>query len=444
MKRRSYSVLGLGFGPANLSLAVALEEFCYTGNIHFLEKAERFHWQREQLLSGADIQNNPFRDLVMAINPNSRHTFVGYLASRGELTSYLHLNVKFPSRLEYGNYLSWVADSFRDVVDYGQPATHLSVTERDGQDLFQAETADGSRYLGETLVLGTGRSPRIPAAFSAHLGPSVFHSTAYLSSMGRVSDRKGLRVAVVGASQSAIEIVLDLLGRPGVAQVISIHRGIGFRLKDTSPYSRQAFLPGFVDYFHPLSKEAKRRLRGQLRSINYAACDQDVIDQLSARQREYELTGSSRLRLASFSEVREVAPLGYPSGYRMTVQDVNNHAQQAIDADVLILATGFSDFGSGEGDQCYHPMLAGLADRLDLDDEGLPVVARDYSVRVKGEHGALRVYLNGLCEPSHGMGDAGALAVLPARAADIAQSIMAYPESTDSSWPRQSAATDVL
>lgn len=444
MNQQINSVLGVGFGAANLSLAVTLEEFGYTRSTRFLERALRFCWQQEQLLPGADIQHNPFRDIVMATNLNSRHTFVNYLASRGELTSYLHLNVKFPPRLEYAGYLAWVAESFRDSVDYGQPAVHVSVTEQDGRDLFRVEAADGRRYLGENLVLGTGRSPRIPPAFGAHVGPYVFHSTAYLSSIRRLSHLGGLRIAVVGSSQSAIEIVLDLLDRPNVEQVISIHRGIGFRLKDTSPYSRQAFLPEFVDYFHPLSKEAKRRLRNQLKSINYAACDQDVIDRLALRQHEYELTGSNRFRMISFSEVREVQEIGLlvqPGGYRLIAQDVHNQSRQAVTADVVILATGFCDFGTGEGDQCYHPMLAGLADRLDLDDEGLPVVARDYSVQVKGNRGSLRLYLNGLCEPSHGMGDAGALSVLSVRAADIAQSIMAAP---DSARPRQPAAAEAI
>lgn len=447
MEQQIHSVLGLGFGPANLSLAVALEEFGYSGSIRFLERADRFQWQREQLLPGVDIQNNPFRDLIMATNPNSRHTFVNYLASRGELTSYLHLNVKFPLRREYGGYMAWAAESFRDVVDYGQSATDVSVVDTGGRDLFQAETADGRRYLGESLILGVGRSPRIPAAFGELKGPCVFHSSAYVSSMQRLGDRKGLRVAVVGSSQSAIEIVLDLLARPGVAQVISLHRGIGFRLKDTSPYSRQAFLPEFIDYFYPLSKDVKRRLREQLKSVNYAACDQDVIDQLAVRQHEYELTGSDRLRIIPFSEVsevseeRDIAPGADHGGYRMTVRDVNNKALTIVEADAVVLATGFRDFGTGEGDQPYHPMLEGIADRLDLDDDGLPVVARDYSVRVRGAHGALRLYLNGLCEPSHGLGDAGALAVLPARAADIAQSVMAATDSAESTWPEQSAAS---
>lgn len=434
MNQHINSVLGLGFGPANLALAIALEERGYTGTTRFLERTDRFRWQHEQLLQGADIQNNPFRDLIMPANPNSRHTFVNYLASRSQLTSYLHLNLKFPLRLEYADYLAWVAESFTDSVDYGQPASRVSVIERDGRDLFRVESADGRSYLGENLIVGTGRSPRIPPAFSAHLGPEVFHSTTYLSSMDRLSRREGLRVAVVGSSQSAIEIVLDLLDRPGVSQVISIHRSIGFRLKDTSPYSRQVFLPEFVDYFYPLPRDVKRRLRDELKSINYAACDQDVIDRLAGRQHECKLTGSDRFNLILFSEVRQVVMSARPGGHRLVIHDINNQAGQVVDVDAVVLATGFSDFGTRQGDQCYHPVLNGLANRLDLDDEGLPVVARDYSVQVKGDHGRLRLYLNGLCEPSHGMGDAGALAMLSVRSADIAESLMTDP---DSARPRQ-------
>ena len=439
--RQIHPVLGVGFGPANLALAVALDELGRCGDAHFVERADAFQWQSEQLLPGADIQNNPFRDLAMARNPYSRHTFVNYLHEQGLLTNYLHLNAKFPLRGEYGNYLAWVADSFHRSVDYGQSAAGLSlVGDGEGGEVFRVDTEDGGRFLGESLIVGTGRSPRIPAPFQQGLGPTVFHSTRYLSSIERLRDRD-IRVAVVGASQSAIEIVLDLLARPNVQQVISIHRGIGFRLKDTSPYSRQAFLPQFVDYFHPLPNAAKRRIRQELRSINYAACDQDVIDRLVGAQREYELTGRDRLRMVPFSEAVESVPSPHGAGHRLVVRDVNYLTAETIDADVVILATGFRDFGDGPGDESYHPLLEGVADRLPLDDDGTPIVARDYSITLRTEARGprpLRVYLNGLCEASHGMGDAGALAMLSFRSSDIADSLLKLDGSE--SAPRLVAA----
>jgi L-ornithine N5-oxygenase len=422
----------VGFGPANLSLAVMLDELGRLGDAHFIERSDGFQWQDEQLLAGADIQNNPFRDLAMPRNQDSPHTFVKYLASQGALTHYLHVNAKFPLRREYAGYLAWVAEAFHASVDYDQTATGLTLLDDDEGDgeLFCVETHDGRRHIGHTVIVGTGRSPRVPAPFAKNLGRTVFHSTRYLSSLKALGHRD-IRVAVVGASQSAIEIVLDLLDRPNVRQVTSIHRGIGFRLKDTSPYSRQVFLPEFVDYFHPLPADAKRRLRAELRSINYAACDQDVIDRLVGVQREYELIGSDRLRLLPFTEITgmDTAPGAGP--HRLTLRDINHLTGDTAEADVVILATGFKDFGTGAGDEPYHPLLEGVAHRLPLDADGTPVVGRDYAIELKTPAPALRplkIYLNGLCEASHGMGDAGALAMLSARAADIAHSLI--PSST--------------
>ncbi|MGW4055464.1 SidA/IucD/PvdA family monooxygenase [Streptomyces sp. NPDC004779] len=435
-----HPVLGVGFGPANLSLAVALEERGRPGLARFIERAPAFQWQQEQLLPGADIQNNPFRDLAMQRNPDSPHTFVKYLAARGGLTEYLHLNTKFPLRREYSAYLAWVAEAFRDRVDYGRSAAHLSLVEgEDGGELFRVETDDGGRYLARSISLGTGRSPRIPYVFQKGLGESVFHSTRYLSSIERFKD-KAIRVAVVGASQSAIEIILDLLGRPNVRQVTSVHRGIGFRLKDTSPYSRQVFLPEFVDYFHPLPSARKRQLRDELRSINYAACDQDVIDRLVGAQREFDLSGSDRLVMRPFREAVVSRPHG--EGLRMVLRDINHLTEETLDADVVVLATGFRDFGGEPGDEPYHPLLEGIAHRLPLDEDGSPVVARDYSIELKTEAGTprpLKVYLNGLCEASHGMGDAGALAMLSVRATDIVDSLLRH--ETRESEPLLAAGT---
>jgi L-ornithine N5-monooxygenase len=72
-------VLGIGFGPANIALAIALEE-CGSGNsVRFIERRSNPTWHPDMLLDGADIQNNPLRDFVTPRNPRSRYTFVNYL-----------------------------------------------------------------------------------------------------------------------------------------------------------------------------------------------------------------------------------------------------------------------------------------------------------------------------------------------------------------------------
>ncbi len=415
-------VLGIGFGPANLSTAIALQDRGLLERCHFIERSPGFQWQNEQMLAGADIQNNPFRDLVMPRDPGHEYTFIRYLYDRGDLTSYLHYNAKFALRNEYNGYLNWVASHFDDHVTYGQEVRDVTVVHDPAEgECFEVRTLDRI-WRARHLLVGTGRSPNIPEEFSAR-SPRVFHSSRYLSSMARLSDEHAaLRtVAVVGSSQSAIEIVLNLLGRPDVERVVSIQRGIGFRLKDTSPFSRRVFLPEFIDYFHPLPLETKKSLRAQLRAVNYGACDQDVIERLTTVQRDYAQRGSDRFALAPFSRVHAADADG-DGPLRLTLADINNGSTSTLGADAVVLATGYRDFGTGVDDEQCHPLLRSVRNRIGVHTDGTPRVRRDYSLDLAGDDD-LSIYLNGLCEASHGMGDAGALAVLSTRADDIAESL---------------------
>ncbi|MFE5063551.1 SidA/IucD/PvdA family monooxygenase, partial [[Kitasatospora] papulosa] len=52
-----HPVLGVGFGPANLSLAGAREERDPPRTAHIIERSTHIHWHPHQLLSGAEIPN---------------------------------------------------------------------------------------------------------------------------------------------------------------------------------------------------------------------------------------------------------------------------------------------------------------------------------------------------------------------------------------------------
>ena len=45
-----YDAVGIGFGPSNLALAIALEERGDTGRMRFFERQECFGWHRDMLL----------------------------------------------------------------------------------------------------------------------------------------------------------------------------------------------------------------------------------------------------------------------------------------------------------------------------------------------------------------------------------------------------------
>ena len=61
-------VLGVGFGPANLALAIALAESPdRIGTVRFLERREAFAWHQGMLLPGTSMQISFIKDLVTCL-----------------------------------------------------------------------------------------------------------------------------------------------------------------------------------------------------------------------------------------------------------------------------------------------------------------------------------------------------------------------------------------
>ena len=76
-------IIGIGFGPANLSLAIALRDAMGDGpprpSLRFIERQERFGWHRAMMLPGADMQISFVKDLVSLRDPTSPFSFLNYV-----------------------------------------------------------------------------------------------------------------------------------------------------------------------------------------------------------------------------------------------------------------------------------------------------------------------------------------------------------------------------
>ena len=87
--RTIYDAIGVGFGPSNLALAIALDEATRrrgrSFTTRFIEKQARFAWHGGMLLPGSDMQISFLKDLVLLRDPTSRFTFLNYLHARGRL-----------------------------------------------------------------------------------------------------------------------------------------------------------------------------------------------------------------------------------------------------------------------------------------------------------------------------------------------------------------------
>ena len=273
-----FDVVGIGFGPANIALAVALEERRDALSVLFLEKAGEPGWQAAMLLDGSDIQNNPLRDLVTPRNPRSRYSFTNFLFEQGRLFEYLNLGIEYPLRKEYAQYVSWVARQFDKQVRYGEEVRHLGIVTRNGSTYFSITTARGRIFFARSVVAAPGRTPLIPEVFRKAEGERVFHLTRYAPMLEqlKLGWGEGKRAGVVGGSQSAVEIILDLARRYPEMEIVNIQRGFGFSLKDTSPFSDHVYFPEHVDYYYNASPESRANIDAQLKRTNYSSADGDV------------------------------------------------------------------------------------------------------------------------------------------------------------------------
>ncbi len=105
-----YDVVGIGFGPANLSLAIALEEENPDSKKLFLESKETFVWHPGMLIDDTNIQISFLKDLVTLRNPRSHYSFLNYLYEKDRLKDFVNLTDFYPSRFEYNDYMTWVSN----------------------------------------------------------------------------------------------------------------------------------------------------------------------------------------------------------------------------------------------------------------------------------------------------------------------------------------------
>ncbi|WP_052845011.1 SidA/IucD/PvdA family monooxygenase [Streptomyces sp. NRRL S-31] len=418
-----HDVIGVGFGPGGIALAAALEEEAPELDCLFLEGRSEAAWQPGMLLRGSDTQHHPSRDLATLRDPRSRYTFLNYLHETGRLLAFLNVPAHFPLRRDYARYVRWVAAQLSPYVVYDRRATTVSVA-TDPVPHHVVRTACGRTYRGRALVVGTGRTPYVPAVFQPHLGDRVCHSGEYLWRLEKRRAAKGgpLDVAVVGASQSAAEIALDLHSAAAGDRIHAVMRGFGYRLKDTSPFSEEAYFPEFTDYYFDASREAKAALDAQLRPSNYSSVDQDVLESLYVRRYEDGVDGEERLLLHRNHEVEDVETGDGP--VRLHLRERHTGESRQVTVDLLVLATGYRDLGPAEHDEPYPRILGPVADGLALDDSGVLRVERDYFVPPRPGTGARPpLFLNGLCENTHGLGDAGSFSLLSLRARTLLEGI---------------------
>ncbi|MBV9336257.1 MAG: SidA/IucD/PvdA family monooxygenase [Solirubrobacterales bacterium] len=414
-----YEFVGVGFGPAGIALAVAIDDAEEDRRDEppwralFLEEATDSRWQPEMLLPGTDIQHHFLRDFATPRNPRSRYTFPNYLKEAGRLFAFGLLGGS-PGRIEWADYCQWVARQVAGRALYRHRVTSIEPVigaDRRHVDLLQVNALDLEgggpvTFLAANVVLCSGRKPQVPSVFEPCLGPRVFHSRYFLSRIAGLDPMTGPTIAVIGSGQNAIEILLHLIDRFPRSTIYSINRNSGFRLYDLGHFSNQVYWPAEVDYFYWLSKSARRKVLEEVRFTNYASVDADVSRALYWRIYEDSILGRNRVTVIKRSAVTRIAETR--SQLELVVEDVYSGEERRVGADAVVLCTGFLD-------EPVPYLLERLRPYLVLDTDGDLCVTRDYAVRTTAQMRA-GLFINGLTELSHGISDAASFSMMALKA----------------------------
>ena len=288
-----YDVVGIGFGPANLALAIAVEEHNERVSPQeqlracFVERQAEFGWHRGMLLDGTTMQVAFPKDLVTFRNPTSSYSFFAYLHDRGRLVDFVNHQTFFPTRLEFNDYLTWAAERVDAEVRYGRTVTR--VDKGAAADTVTVQLDDGSRVRTRNVVAGVGLAERVPpwATQSAR----CFHNHQFLSRIAELPRPTHNRFVVLGAGQSAAEIVQYLHRNYPRAEVHSVFARWGYSPADDSPFANRIFDPSTVDELHRAPAGERERLLRLHRGTNYSVVDLDLIHELYAAEYQERVQG---------------------------------------------------------------------------------------------------------------------------------------------------------
>ncbi|WP_197320509.1 lysine N(6)-hydroxylase/L-ornithine N(5)-oxygenase family protein [Saccharomonospora sp. NB11] len=396
-EREVLDLLGIGFGPANLALAIAVSEHNDTVGeservrASFLERQETFGWHRGMLIDDATMQVSFLKDLVTLRNPTSSFSFLSYLHEQGRLVDFVNHKTLFPLRVEFHDYFRWAADRVADLVSYGVEVVSVRPVVEGGELVrFDVSTRDGTVHSARNLVVATGLTPSLPSGVGA--SEHVWHSSDLLHNVDGVENPS--RFVVIGAGQSAAETAAMLHDRFAEAEVCAVFSRYGYSPSDDSPFANRVFDPAAVDEFHGATQAVRDQLLAYHANTNYSVVDLDLIEDLYRRHYRETVLGRQRLRLFNTSRVVEVVETG--DGARVTVESLTTGQRTVLDADVAVCATGYrpSDVTALFGED---------ATMFRRDEAGRPLVARDYRM-LTDSGGAAAVYVQGgATEHSHGI-----------------------------------------
>ena len=418
-----FDVIGVGFGPSNLSVAIALDEIKGAKNaplnLKFYESKQHFSWHPNMMMPGTKMQVSFLKDLATLRNPSSEYTFLNYLKTNNRLEHFANLRDFFPSRHEYNDYFRWAAQAFCHAVEYNTRVNAVSpVVNSDGSVSMlkvsthcQATGADKT-VLAKNVILGMGGKPRVPNGIELRNKNFSYHACEFLQAIEKYDTSKAYDFVVAGSGQSAAEIYNYLLDHFPNSRVTCAIRGYAFKPSDDSEFVNEIFSSKMVDTFYNIGKENTQRLIDQHKDTNYSVVDPDLIRDIYHKLYQQKVVGNHNNTIANhveLSSLDEQQDCGFATLKNCLDGTTTQHRYDGI-----FLATGYER-------SLHHSILKNLEDYIQYDDNRNIAVDRHYRVQTNDAF-TPGMYLQGTNEHSHGLSDT-LLSMIAVRSDEIAKTI---------------------
>lgn len=416
---QTFDYIGVGFGPSNLALAVAFDEIAPHRTGLFLERAPQLDWHGGILFDHSRLQISFLKDLVTLRNPHSRFGFLAYLKAVGRLEAFANLREFHPARREYLDYLRWAARAFDSQVRYGTTVVSVSPQGASRIDGFVVDAEDAAgrrrRYRARNVVAATGGAPRIPPDSQPPSG-RVVHASQFLQAAPRLfpDAAQPLHWLIAGDGQSAGEVALELLRRYPNATIEILARGYSLHASDSTPFVNQSFASQEAARFHAAPRARREAMLRDLRATNYGVVDGALLEELFRATYAAQLAGRNPLTVRGFARLDSARDNDADGRLAVRVADRVSGEVCEVACDGVILATGY--------DRRLDPQVfAPLIPLIRSEASGAPVTSPAGAVALT-RPGAGRLYVQGLAEAAHGIGDT-LLSMLAFRSGEIARDI---------------------
>ncbi|KAF2102361.1 hypothetical protein NA57DRAFT_71360 [Rhizodiscina lignyota] len=386
-----FDVVILGFGPAALSLAIALHELPRPLNVLILERKPCFSWRGgASPLNGSRMRTSLLQDLVTQRNPLSDFTFINYLWATGSLVDYTNLSLVNPPKSVFCHYLQWCASKIEALgwIRYGHEVSGLEpLSVANGE--INTWRINAKDIKGGTLRSVEARRVIIAVGSQAKLSPPLssfrshrrlFHSARFHEALPDIqsNEARSLNIAVLGGDDEAVEIFEHLCSVASDSKVVLYLDDTALRQTDTNP-----FLSSAVQTPNRLPYELRRCLgaQGDFRAVA-PTVHSSVLSRLYLLQYSQLVKQGNRTehnsRICTSKEITHARTSEGTSRILLDVTDISTGvAEKSVPFDYIIAASGYERTE-------HQRLMARLQSVLDSLDGSVTV---DSSYRVNFKRG---------------------------------------------------------